>query len=182
MTRRLEIRRHSLAQKGAASTASALSQAGVELARRVGAGLGRFDLVITSGVARATETALAMGYAVDETDGTLTAPDAAFWDEAADVAAGRPLTFAVWSEVVDRQGVAHRHAHLQQRRWLELSSRLPDGGSALVVSHGGTIECGIVVSFPTDVWRQWDELSQCDGVVITVDESRLASAMVVRVK
>src|ERR1700692_3755067 len=43
-----------------------LSQPGVALARRVGATMGPYDVVITSPVARAFETAIAMGFAVDE--------------------------------------------------------------------------------------------------------------------
>src|SRR5258708_31481668 len=43
-----------------------LSLSGVDLARRVGASMGPYDVVITSTVARAFETAIAMGFAVDE--------------------------------------------------------------------------------------------------------------------
>src|SRR5205823_9146935 len=58
----VEHRRHTMRTK----PGDHLSQAGVDLARRVGAGLGRFDRVVTSRVARAFETAIAMGYAVDD--------------------------------------------------------------------------------------------------------------------
>ncbi len=58
----VEHRRHTMRTK----PGQHLSQAGVELARRVGEGMGRFDRVVTSRVPRAFETALAMGYAVDE--------------------------------------------------------------------------------------------------------------------
>lgn len=44
-----------------------LSQEGVELARRIGAGAGPFDLVITMPPPRMSETAVAMGFAVGET-------------------------------------------------------------------------------------------------------------------
>ena len=42
-----------------------LSREGVDLARRVGATLGSYDLVVTSDLPRAIETAIVMGYAVD---------------------------------------------------------------------------------------------------------------------
>ncbi|MDQ2741632.1 MAG: hypothetical protein M3Z66_04960, partial [Chloroflexota bacterium] len=48
-----------------------LSQAGVDLARRTGNQMGPFDRVITSTVARAYETAIAMGFAVDQQDDRL---------------------------------------------------------------------------------------------------------------
>ncbi len=60
--RTIETRRHTLRAKPGPH----LSQAGVALARRVGQGLGPFDRVVTSSVSRAFETALAMGFALDE--------------------------------------------------------------------------------------------------------------------
>lgn len=58
----IEHRRHTMRVKPGLH----LSQAGVDLARSVGEGLGPFDRVITSSVHRAFETAIAMGFAVDE--------------------------------------------------------------------------------------------------------------------
>ena len=64
----LEVRRHSLTKKGAArDRGSHLSAEGVALARFVGASLGPFARVVTSTSPRAIETALAMGFAVDDT-------------------------------------------------------------------------------------------------------------------
>ena len=64
----LEVRRHSLTNKGAArGRGSHLSAEGVMLARLVGASLGPFASVVTSASPRAIETALAMGLAVDDT-------------------------------------------------------------------------------------------------------------------
>jgi len=58
----IEIRRHSIRSK----PGEHLSQQGVTLARLVGENLGPFDKVITSTLPRAFETAIAMGFAVDE--------------------------------------------------------------------------------------------------------------------
>ncbi|MBZ0278386.1 MAG: hypothetical protein K8I60_19725, partial [Anaerolineae bacterium] len=60
--RYLEMRRHTIRIK----PGQHLSQAGVTLARRVGETIGPFDRVITSTIPRAYETAIAMGFAVDE--------------------------------------------------------------------------------------------------------------------
>ena len=57
---------------------SSLGQAGVELARWVGAGLGPFDYVVASDVPRTGETAIAMGFAVNE----IVDMGAGFWDDA----------------------------------------------------------------------------------------------------
>jgi hypothetical protein len=63
----LEVRRHSLTKKGAArGRGSHLSAEGVALARLVGESLGPFATVVTSASPRAIETAVAMGFAVDD--------------------------------------------------------------------------------------------------------------------
>jgi hypothetical protein len=61
--RHLEVRRHSLRKTGGGSQ---ISQAGVDLARRVGASIGPFHRVAASVSPRTRETAIAMGFAVDE--------------------------------------------------------------------------------------------------------------------
>ncbi len=62
----IDHRRHAMRTK----PGQHLSRTGVDLARRVGAGefgsVARYDLVVTSTVPRAYETAIAMGVAVDE--------------------------------------------------------------------------------------------------------------------
>ena len=58
----IEIRRHSIRSNPGVH----LNQQGVTLARLVGQNLGPFDRVVTSTLPRAFETALAMGFAVDE--------------------------------------------------------------------------------------------------------------------
>jgi hypothetical protein len=64
----LEVRRHSLTKQDAArGHGSHLSAEGVALARLVGASLGPFASVVTSASPRAVETAVAMGFAVDDT-------------------------------------------------------------------------------------------------------------------
>jgi broad specificity phosphatase PhoE len=60
--RYVELRRHTMRTR----PGQHLSQAGVSLARRVGEGVGPFDRVVTSTLPRAFETAIAMGFAVDE--------------------------------------------------------------------------------------------------------------------
>jgi hypothetical protein len=71
--RTLEVRRHTMRL----IPDHHLTQAGVELARRIGESTGPFQRVITSTLPRAFETALAMGFAVDEQNEVLSqlAPD-----------------------------------------------------------------------------------------------------------
>ena len=60
--RTLEVRRHTMRVK----PGQHLSQAGVDLARRIGNTVGPFQRVVTTSIPRAFETAIAMGCAVDE--------------------------------------------------------------------------------------------------------------------
>ena len=63
----LEVRRHSLTKKGSAREAgSLLSADGVAHARRLGEQLPPAGYVVTGPDRRHVETAIAMGYAVDE--------------------------------------------------------------------------------------------------------------------
>ncbi len=73
----LEVRRHSYRKQGGGSQ---LSQAGVDYARQLGATMGPFAYVATSVSPRARETAIAMGFAVDQEIVTL-ASEEAIYDE-----------------------------------------------------------------------------------------------------
>jgi hypothetical protein len=65
--RYLQIRRHAFTKKGEQrGHGSHLSHAGVELGRRIGDDLGPAAFVAASLAPRTLETALAMGYAVNE--------------------------------------------------------------------------------------------------------------------
>jgi len=65
--REIGIRRHSCTKKGPGrGKGSHLSADGVALAHEVARRMGRFDLVFATAVRRTTETAIAMGHAVDD--------------------------------------------------------------------------------------------------------------------
>jgi hypothetical protein len=65
--RTLEVRRHTYTRQGAVrDRGSQLSAEGVELGRRLGQTMGPFAYVATSLSPRTIETALAMGFAVDD--------------------------------------------------------------------------------------------------------------------
>jgi len=182
VSRLIEVRRHSKARSSEErGLGSALSQEGVRLARRLGDGLRPFDIVLTSDVPRAIETALAMGVAIDEIDETLAPHDPLFWPETKEFAGDRELSFAVWAEIVSHRASAWRHGERQRDRWLEVASQLPDEGSALIVCHGGTIESGMVTCFGADVWGAWEELSPCDGVQLMMEDTAFVSAVILRV-
>lgn len=157
-----------------------LSHAGVDLARSVGEGMGAFDVVVTSTAARAYETAIAMGFAVDEQIHELDPvwPD----DVAAEVDAD-----AQWPGFAE---AARRHpdgAFVALGRKLAdihaaIVERLPDGGRALLVSHGALIECATIGCMPEIDFDGWGRAcGYCEGVRLSWDSGRWTGAELLRV-
>lgn len=159
--RYVEHRRHTMrTQPG-----THLSQAGVTLARRVGEGLGPFERVVTSHLDRAPETAIAMGFAVDERLEAL-----ATMDDAVNTEVNWEDGFPAWSRALRQGRAAARFCAEQAALLAGIARSLPDGGRALVISHGGIIEAGAVAALPNADHAAWGgHLSYCEGVLLTYD-------------
>jgi broad specificity phosphatase PhoE len=159
--RRLDIRRHTMRRK----PGQHLSREGIALARLVAEGTQPYDLVVTSTIPRAVETAIAMGVEVDqclEELGQL--PDAVFNE------LGWPSPFARVAHAVAADGPAARFAEEQARLWQEIAEQIPDGGRALIVSHGLFVELGAVASLPDADHAAWGEaIGYCEGVRLFYD-------------
>lgn len=170
--RMLEVRRHTMR----AAPAQHLTQAGVELARRIGDSTGPFERVITSEVPRAFETAIAMGFAVDEQNGVLNHLAPGVEDEVAWNAGFAPFALAV-----QRGGATARFAHLQAEFWHSVVEVLPVGGSALLVTHGGMIESGAVACLPHADHASWGAFcNYCEGVRLFYDSGRFTDIQILR--
>src|SRR5581483_12247545 len=113
-------------------------------ARRVGATLGPFARVAASVVPRTRETALAMGFAVDEELVPLVDHGAAaeaygrhrWWEAAA--------PFVALATLVRTEPAVRAFADAIAVAWRDLVTGLPDGGAALVIGHSGDLEAGLV--------------------------------------
>jgi broad specificity phosphatase PhoE len=164
----IEHRRHAMrAQAG-----DHLSQAGVDLARRVGETMARYDLIVTSPVARAFETAIAMGFAVDEQWPGLAPPPREVQDEA-DWQKG----CAEYARAARLGGATARYLAGLADLFQALANRLPEGGRALVVSHGGVIEAATVACLPERDYSGWDaSCGYCEGVRLDVAGGRFGDA------
>lgn len=137
----LEIRRHSIRKAGAGSQ---LSQEGVDLARTVGAALGPFTLVVTSVSPRARETAIAMGFAVEEAH-----------------------PFEALARAIAPDNSYSRHANAIAGIWRDLLTPLGDGDSALIIGHSGEIEPALVACFPDADHGSWGpSFGPCEGARI----------------
>lgn len=139
-----------------------LSQAGVDLARSVGLMLGPYDRVITSTKPRALETAVAMGFAVDEQlEALADLPDEI--TAAIDWEAGfGPLAQQIRGKPSGRVArFAGRLAALLQK----IARELPVDGSALIISHGGIVEAGAIGCRPWVNYEPWgDFCDYCEGI------------------
>jgi broad specificity phosphatase PhoE len=132
----LEVRRHSLTKQGAArGHGSHLSAEGVALARLVGASLGPFARVVTSASPRAIETALAMGFAVDD---TVDLPSGYVPGEVERHRQWRwPQPYRTYAELLSRGGRLAAVAQAHRDAWTRMVEAVPEGAAALVVCHGG---------------------------------------------
>ena len=137
--RTIELRRHSFTKKGAArGRGSHLSGEGVRAARGVGEALGSFDRVIASTSPRTMETALAMGFAVDdllEMPSPVETGEIEFhawrqWDD----------PFTELQELAVASSSVHSYLEREGARLRAVVEEVADGGSILVVGHGGWLE------------------------------------------
>lgn len=169
----IETRRHSMRIKPGQN----LSRAGVELARRVGAGIGPFDRVITSTIPRAYETAIAMGFAVDEQLESLTQ-----LGEGLEAEVNWDAGFQAYASAWRRGGAAAAAIQKHGAFLIEVAAALPPGGKALIISHGGIVEAGVVGAMPEWDYSGWGRpCSWCEGARLFFDGSRCVEAQVLRV-
>jgi broad specificity phosphatase PhoE len=172
--RYLEVRRHTMR----AFPGQHLTQAGLDLARRVGEQIGPFDRVVTTLAPRAFETAIAMGFAVDKQSDNFPLMNEEIaseieWD------AG----YAAWSRMVQRgRGAAARFARQEAAAWREIVEALPEGGRALLISHGGAVEAGAAACLSAGEHTTLEtNCGYCEGVRLSFNGTDWTAIEVLRV-
>jgi broad specificity phosphatase PhoE len=169
----IEIRRHSIRSQ----SGDHLNQTGVSLARMVGQNLGPFDRVVTSTLPRAFETAIAMGYAVDEQNELMSTYGNEVGREAP-----WPLSCAGYAEVVRKGGAAAQYANQLADVYGKLADYLADGRKALVINHGGVLELGAVACLPNADHLAWGSpFEYCEGIRLFWDDGKFVEGEVLRV-
>jgi broad specificity phosphatase PhoE len=177
----LVVLRHSLTRKdrGAKDTSSHLSSTGVRRARALGEHLPAFDYVAVGDQPRHMETALALGFAVDEqvswpsgyVDREVAHHDQWSW----------PQPFLRYAELV-RPGsglAAMTEAHLGH--WRRLLDVVPDGGASLIVSSGGSIEPVLVAALPDGDQATWGgAFHQLEGAQLEWDGDVFVALRILR--
>jgi broad specificity phosphatase PhoE len=169
----IEIRRHSIRAK----PGDHLNQSGVTLARLVGENLGPFDRVVTSTLPRAFETAIAMGFAVDEQVELMSS-----YGSDVEREAPWPQSFAAYAKAVKQGDAARRYANQLAEHYTNLADFLADDRAALVINHGGVLELGVVASFPEADYESWgEEADYCEGTRLYWEDGKCVNAEVLRV-
>ncbi|MEU8382857.1 histidine phosphatase family protein [Streptosporangium sp. NPDC048865] len=162
----LDVRRHSLTKKGATrGRGSHLSADGIALARLIGSGAGPYEHVVTSASPRAVETAVAMGCAVDD---TVEMPSGYVPEEIPRHAQwGWAEPYRRLAEIVREGRAAAAVAEAHRAIWADTVGSVAEGGSALLVGHGGAIELALVACLPDAPHDTWGTpFAHCDGVRI----------------
>lgn len=170
----LEIRRHSIRAQGQ----DHLDQEGVELARSVGQSMGPFDYVVTSRYPRAFETAIAMGFAVNEqveilsTYGEFNVEEEVPW----------PQTFFVYAIAMNSEGDVAKYGRKLAKYYEDIMNRIDDGHSALTVHHGGVVEIGVVACLPNMRFATWGRyIDYCEGARLYWQDGKFIKGEVLRV-
>lgn len=157
----LEIRRHSIRSQG-----DHLSQTGVALARSVGQTIGPFERVVTSTLPRAFETAIAMGFAVDEQSDLL-----ATYGNEVDQEAPWPMSFAEYADVIQSGRAAMKYAKKLAKYYAGIMNSISDGSAALVINHGGVVELGVTGCLPGFDFASWGgAVEYCEGARLFWDK------------
>jgi len=162
-----------------------LSEEGRALARRA-RGLLRphYDLVVSSPKDRARETLEVFGFERFEVDEAFTAvnPWEPFDDQVSNLAKERGITplAACW-EIPE----ALSYLRFQGETFLgavkRLARRLPEGGRALVIAHGGILEAAALHGCSRyHLDELGGEIGFCEGVVFVLEGERLTGVEVKR--
>jgi broad specificity phosphatase PhoE len=172
----VEVRRHSLRIR----PHEHLSQEGVLLARRVGESIGPFSRVISSPSPRAYETAIAMGFAVDEFYEPVPFTDQEY--QALDGLTPESATFTERSRRMRDDALAQRFAEALRSQWERVAAAVPEDSMALVITHGGYIDSSAVACLPTADHEMWGPLfGHCEGIRLCFDGGSFQSGKLLRV-
>ncbi|HEV2350730.1 MAG TPA: histidine phosphatase family protein [Terriglobia bacterium] len=176
----VEIFRHSMRGEG-----KGLSEEGKKLARRARAILSpHYDLCVSSPKERARETMETLGFERYEVDEAFTAvnPWEPFDGAVQKLAKERgiiPLA-ACW-EIPEAFNYLRLQGETMMGAVKRIARKLPEGGRALVVSHGGLLETAALHGCARYALEEiGGEIGFCEGVVFKLDDENLAGIEVKR--
>jgi broad specificity phosphatase PhoE len=144
--------------------------------------MGPFDLVLTSRSPRALETAVAMGFAVDEqldalgdisTEAVAEIGHHERWDW--------EHPFLMFARFIGHGGPTMNMGRRQRETWISALESVPANGSVLVISHGREIESGLVTCVPDGEFASWGgPFRHCEGVELSYVQGRFTDVRFIR--
>lgn len=168
----ITILRHSIRAAG-----QNLSPEGVALAREAAKKLNpEYNIVVTSDLPRAIETAEAMGFTVNEHNEILCPP-------------GEIVDLEVyWDGDFDEFPPAYRQKkHLYEfavklREYIKtIAKSLPENGNALIISHGGVVQAAAAGCFPEKDFREFGRSPKyCEGIKIFIEGTEFKDINIIR--
>ena len=154
-----------------------LNQPGVTLARLLGENMGPFDRVVTSTLPRAIETAIAMGFAVDEQSELMSSYGVDVENEVP-----WPASPAEYAAAIRRRKAAASYANQLKAVYTKLADYLMDGRAALVINHGGVLELGAVACLPDANHSAWGQhFDYCEGIKLFWEDGKFVDGEILRV-
>lgn len=151
-----------------------LNHRGVELAHRVGATMGEFDLVVTSPLPRALQTAVAFGYGIDQVREEL--------KEYSEIFRPLPPWDSGFQALFDYFKKYSQAREFLNNLVLELIRTNPRAKRILMVSHSGIVESTLLSCLQDPVVRDWgDPLSYCEGVSWSWDGQQFLNPEIKRI-
>jgi broad specificity phosphatase PhoE len=168
----LEIRRHTMRNK----LNEHISSEGIDLAQFIGSKLDPFDLVVTSPVLRVIETAVAMGFAVDETRQVLSELSSDVFHNS-----GWPASYDELHKTVNDHRNVSDFAKTQAQAWRDIVGKNHDKKRILIVTHGLFVELGTIANFPNTSNPGCHSIGYCEGIRILIEDEKFLSYEVLRV-
>lgn len=169
----LEVRRHSIRSLHG----DHLSQEGVKLAHLVGQAIGPFERVITSTLARAFETAIAMGFAVNEQSELMST-----YGHDVDKEAPWPMSFAEYGQAIKRGRATMKYAKKLAKYYASIMDSISEDSAALVINHGGVVEIGVVGCLPDFDFSAWGgPVEYCEGARLFWEKGKFITCEELRV-
>lgn len=132
--------------------------------------MGPFTYVAASLIPRTVETAVAMGFAVSD---LFDFGGGELWESASRELSHRELRdddqlHRIYAAATEPGGAVTALGRRQVELWSDIVGRIGEGEQALVVTHGGLIEPGLMVALPGWAHERWGRgFRQCEGARLT---------------
>jgi hypothetical protein len=141
--------------------------------------MGPFCRVISSPSPWTFESAIAMGFAVDEQYAPVPMSDSE-WSTLAHLMPDG-TGFARISQVLREDPLGRRLADALRSQWSQYALVVPEGECALVVTHGGYIDYSAAACAPDEDHSKWGAgLARCEGVRLEFNGCNFVSARLLR--